>query len=89
MAAHDDMLHLYNRLDCTGFHSDKMTYLQVRNGMLHDSFAGHIAVNQHVPQVPVHDHLLGKEVENGGFLEVAIGATNPENLLRRLLQAWN
>lgn len=61
-------------------------YLKTGNSMLDCYFARHIAINQHITQIPMHEHLLRHEIENGRLLEAAIRATNPENLLRRLFE---
>lgn len=57
--------------------------------MLDCYFARHIPLNQHIAQIPMLEHLLRQEIQNSRFLKVAIRATNPEHLLRRLSETGN
>jgi hypothetical protein len=52
--------------------NNDMPNIEVAHSMLHSGLAGNIAVDYHVADIPVYNHLLGEKVENLGFLEATI-----------------
>lgn len=88
MPTHDDMLDLRNHVnaDCLQSTAGK-TNLEVNDRMFHRSLAGQIAINNHIAQIPMLQHLVWQKVQNRRLLAVTVRASNPQNLLLRALWA--
>ena len=55
--------------------------------MFYSSIAGQVAINYHIADISEHQQFVIKNIEHGAFFEIAIGASNPQNLRCGLLKA--
>jgi hypothetical protein len=55
--------------------------------MSYSSIARQVAINDHIAHISEHQQFVIKNIEHGTFFEIAIRASNPQNLRCGLLKA--
>lgn len=61
---------------------------KINDCVFYRGLAGQIAVNNHVAEIAMLEHLVGQKVQNRCFFAVAIRTAYPEDLFLCLLRAW-
>lgn len=61
--------------------------LKVSDGMFYSNIAGKVAINDHIADICERQQFVIRNIEHGAFFEIAIRASNPQNLRCGLLKA--